>query len=256
MTLAMPAGAAVIRGVAADTGFNEITDAFVDITSDPDLDFFETQLGSLGLDGDNPNFATEAIEYFIPLGNSLGFFGGGPDGDYGRVSDSGFGQSDATLAMNILFRDIQPNTEYTLEIYFEDLDLTDTDDGPGFNESFNIYTSRNPRLQILPGTAPSAPGEVPLFTAASQSPSLSGTSDIQSAILNLGVINTGTTPVEGRITLAFSARSDTDATNSSEFLAPFLRPTQTTPVPLPAAGWMLIAGIGALGWMARRKGAA
>ncbi|MEM6972279.1 MAG: hypothetical protein AAF577_05685 [Pseudomonadota bacterium] len=246
------AHATVIRGVAADTDFVEITDAFVDITADADLDFFETQLAGLDLDNDgaNPNFATEAIEYFIPLTDSFGFFGDGADGNYGRESDSGDGREATTLAMNILFRDIQPDTDYTLEIYFEDLDLIGTDDGPGFNESFNIFTSVNPRSQILPGTGTAPPAgqtpAAPLFRDVDASPALSGSSDIQQAVLNLGVINTGTDPFDGAITLIFSARADGVSTNSSEFLAPFLRAAPAAPVPLPASGALLLGGVGAL----------
>ena len=40
---------------------------------------------------------------------------------------------------------------------------------------------------------------------------------------------------------------------TAAFVSDFRFDVAPAPIPLPAAGWMLLAGLGGMGWMARRR---
>ncbi|MEM6972278.1 MAG: VPLPA-CTERM sorting domain-containing protein [Pseudomonadota bacterium] len=247
---ATPASALLIRGEAVTNigGATVIGDAYQSIspTDGAPLDTF------LDNDPDFAAFTDEAIEYFIPLTNTDGVYGVSAGGDFGQVSDDGNGVRNASLSMFIAFRDIQPLFQYQLEIYFEDLDLQGTADGSGFEEGFNAFDDNGDSL--VPGTPESLIGD-DLFYDVTSSPALSGTAGgTQSLIVDLGVLNFTSAVTDYVIELRFGSDVLGAGTfsNTNEFLAPFVRQSANA-VPLPPAGWMLLAGLGAMALLSRRR---
>lgn len=82
----------------------------------------------------------DAIEYYIPLGNTDCTYG---IGTCGTVSDSGDGGG--ILSMNLMFTPVEMVAS-SLSILFEDLDLIDANDPYGFFESVQLFDSTGTAL--------------------------------------------------------------------------------------------------------------
>lgn len=180
-----------------------------------------------------------AIEYYIPISSGAsGTFGDGNvggDGGVGQVSD--VGTADGTLSMFLEFAALDVGTSYELQIAFEDLDLIGANDPSFFFEAVEIFGQSND------GTLVSLTGLLDNI----DSPLVSGdASTIQTVSFNLGPVSLDTYYLQ----LDFSSRSSRDGyfRNTPEYLV-----AQLTAVPLPAAAWMLLLGISALGLSRARR---
>ncbi|MEM1150268.1 MAG: VPLPA-CTERM sorting domain-containing protein [Pseudomonadota bacterium] len=221
------------------------------------------------LTGQFAPFNNEAIEYFIPLDSptapaTFGSNGAGQSADQGAGSPENAVQ--ASLEMFIIFDDLVLGEEYQLDIFFEDLDLIGTTNAPygtaaqnGFREAVNVFQvgGANNGTQLLSGT-PQAGGDN-LFTDVAQSIEITGSPNAgQQISIDLGVIDATQVIQGGAYAGLFAIRLEFGVTvednfsgNSSEFLAAFV--SNDLVVPLPATAWLLLGGIGALGFVRRRQ---
>ena len=174
----------------------------------------------LGLDG--------TIEYFIPLGEQSGTYG--VDG-FGTTADSGDGGG--TLAMVLRFDPVFTDRPSVLSVDFEDLDIDGLDDGGTFRERLEIFDAAGNSLTGLIDDAGDA--------------AVTGDSDTQQLLeLQLGTLDDS--PLFLRFD--FQASDEVVGTNTPEYLR-----ARVSAVPLPAAGWLLLGGVGTLAVVARRHAA-
>jgi hypothetical protein len=177
----------------------------------------------LGLDG--------TIEYFIPLGEESGTYGVDDLGAFGTTADSGDGGG--TLSMVLRFDPVFTDRPSVLSVDFEDLDIDGFDDGGTFRERLEIFDAQGNSLTGLIDDAGDA--------------TVTGDSDTQQLLeLQLGTLDDS--PLFLRFD--FQASDEVVGTNTPEYLR-----ARVSAVPLPAAGWLLLGGVGALGVVARRRAA-
>ncbi|MEO9576479.1 MAG: VPLPA-CTERM sorting domain-containing protein [Tateyamaria sp.] len=207
------------------------------------------------------------IGYYIPLLGSCDF----GVGNCGFTADRGLGGS---LTMWLLFEDVKAG-DATANFFFEDLDLIGANDPVGFTESVTLFDTKGGSVAVTNAD--------PVASTVGSGPSVtvSGDASTQLALsMDLGRLEAGDhllkldftslveeeffTPARGRTSLErYNKCKDKLALgylttnycprNTPEF---FIASIHTTPVPLPAAGWMLLAGVGGLAAMRRRKKAA
>ena len=152
------------------------------------------------------------------------------------MSDVGLG--DGTLSMFLEFSPLVVGTHYELQIAFEDLDLIGANDPSFFFEAVEIFGASGGG-----GAAVSLTGLVDNIS----NPLVTGdASTIQTVSFDLGAATFDTFYVR----LDFSSRSTIDKylRNTPEYLIAHL-----TAVPLPAAAWMLLLGVGAMGVVRSRR---
>lgn len=177
--------------------------------------------------------AADIIGYYIPLGDTDCTFG---TGTCGTIADTGNGG--ANMTMWIKYKGVAAGNSF-LNLFFEDLDLVGANDPTGFLEQVAVYnTSESLVATIDDITDPGTSG-----TASTQ----------QIASVALGNLAAG----DYWAKLIFSASFTSYGTNTPEFLiAAIDSQSAIPPVPLPAAGWMLLAALGGLGAASRRRKAA
>jgi len=228
MLFALPANAATIVGEAVDAiGSN-------------------TTVGNVVSQGSLPGGMNNAIEYFIPLGNTDGTYGVDNGGLFGTIADSGTGGG--ILTMFIRFGGLAINNG-TLSIIFDDLDLTPVNDPANFTETIQIFDQSGSELTtgiITDVTTPSP------FTITS-----GGSNDPIELTLALGPVAIPTFFIELRFAAEFAASGG----NTAEFLrATFTEGNENiSVVPLPAALPLYGTGLaimGFIGWRRKRKAAA
>lgn len=176
--------------------------------------------------------ATDIIGYYIPLDGSDCTFG---TAGCGTTADTGTGG--ALMTMWIKYKAVAAGNSF-LNLFFEDLDLDGANDPAGFLEQVAVYNTSE--------------SLVATFTDITD-PDTSGTASTQQiASVALGNLAAG----DYWAKLVFSASSP-GGTNTPEFLiAAIDSQSAIPPVPLPAAGWMLLAALGGLGAASRRRKAA
>lgn len=185
----------------------------------------------------------DVIGFFIPLDSDCTF---GVSG-CGLSQDSGFGGS---LDMFVYFEDVIGG-DSTLSLFFEDLDLDGVNDPSNFIETLTVYDVND-----------GAPVELAEFTSVPAS-GVSADNSSQTITLGLGDLLPGTDVL---LKLLFTSDTGLLAAyqdeyyqkaprNTSEFLLPVIdgEGPPVNVIPLPAAGWMLIAAMGGLGVMRRRS---
>lgn len=240
------------------------------------------------LTGQYAGFNDEAIEYFIPLGANPSPGGADPAtfgaGGAGQSSDSGPGTPtnavEASLQMFIFwdFDDgdgtgLALDTEYTLDIFFDDLDLigaTDepfgTGDGSGLLEGIQVVRDGDGAFddgdEPLDGT-PQLGGDG-LFTDVAQSSDITVISDGDAIgeriTVDLGMISDFNLAQAGAFEGSYVIRllfgvtvEDMAAINTSEFLVAFLSTPEDAEIPLPATAWLLLASVGGVALIGRRR---
>ncbi len=185
----------------------------------------------VGLGATNPN----AISYFIPLTNGTNCFFG--VGSCGLVSDTG--QGGGTMSMWVKYASVAGGLSF-LNTVFGDLDLIGVNDPVGFFESVQVFDKDGNALTSLIDSASDA--GVDAADATTQ----------QGVAINLGTLNANT-DYFARFQFKTTFRRET-ASNTPEHLVTWISSTPiVTTVPLPAAAWMLISGIGGLFAVSRRR---
>lgn len=180
----------------------------------------------------------DAIKYFIPLkrlGNCV--YGVDTFGRYDHKTcgvDADKGTGGRELSMFLRFDPVSTTDPSQLSILFEDLDLIGANDPWYFLESVNV----------LDATGTSLTGVIDDIASAV----VTGNADTQQLLsLGLGVLPTSVYFVE----LQFVASSKYKGWNTPEYLIAEI--SSMPVVPLPAAGGMLLLGLGALGFARRRR---
>lgn len=174
---------------------------------------------------------SDIIGYFIPLGGSSCTFG---VGGCGLSADSGIGG--AILSMWLKFTNVEGGNS-TLNLFFEDLDLAGSNDPQNFFEQVTVHDTSGTAVATFDDIA---------------DPGVSGDTGTQ-LIASVGLGNLIAND-DYWVKLDFSASSKYKGYNTPEFLIAAIDGTPGV-IPLPAAGWLLVAGLGGLFGLRRRKAA-
>jgi hypothetical protein len=180
----------------------------------------------VGTTVDKPLLGGKAIEYFVPLGDNSGTFGGGGSScalGFGTCADSGNGGG--TLSMVLRFSPITSSVPSFLTVKFEDLDLRGVNDPNGFFESLNVFR----------GATSITGGWITNIS------SLLVDGDHNSQTLKL-LLNA---PINDPLYLVlnFKANSDFFGTNTAEYLRATIDVgDQAPPIPTPLPGALLLMG--------------
>lgn len=167
---------------------------------------------------------SDVVGFFVPLEGGGCVFG---EAGCGTSSDSGTGISILTdpMTMYLKFSGLSAG-HATMQIWFEDLDVEGFHDNWWFREFITVHDAGGTEITPL---------------------GMSGDSATQQTMtLDLGLIGPG----DYTASLKFGSWSHYYAHNTAEFL---IAAVDVTPVPLPAAGFGMLFGIGALVSMRRRK---
>ncbi|SLN53255.1 hypothetical protein ROA7450_02719 [Roseovarius albus] len=175
--------------------------------------------------------AADIIGYFIPLGGSNCTFG---SSGCGLNADAGFGG--LILSMWLKFTNVEGGNS-TLNLFFEDLDLAGSNDPQNFFEQVVVHDTSGVEVATFDDVTNSGvSGDT-------------GTQLITSVGLGSLIAND-----DYWIKLDFSASSQRNGYNTPEFLIAAIDGTPAV-IPLPAAGWLLLAGLGGLFGLRRKKAA-
>ena len=175
--------------------------------------------------------ASDVIGYFIPLTGGACVFGE----DCGTEADTGTGGGPMSLFLEFVN---VTGGDSTLSLWFEDLDLMGANDPTGFFESVSIFDNSSNVLASF-----NSIGDAGISGSAGAQ---------QTAALDLGTLVAGS---DYTVRLDFSSSFTSVGTNTPEFLLAAIEGTPASPVPLPAGGLLLIAGLGGLAAMRRWKAA-
>ena len=219
--------AAATIGFAVDANNSDML-----VTGQPSPNPAETA-ALLGVAAGTGATASDIIGYFIPLGNSDCTFG---NSGCGLNPDTGNGG--ANMTMWIKYKAVAAGNSF-LNLFFEDLDLAGANDPTGFLEQIAVYNTSETLVTTIDDIT---------------DPGTSGTASTQQiASVALGNLLAG----DYWAKLVFSASYTSYGRNTPEFLIASIDSTSSVPVvPLPAAGWMLLAALGGLGVASRRRKAA
>jgi hypothetical protein len=179
-----------------------------------------------GPDGGN-DLGAPAIGYYIPLGNASGVFG---VGGFGQSSD--FGNGGGTLTMILQFSGVEAGLDGSLNVLFEDLDLSGANDPVGFLESIQIFDAAN---NPLTGVITAIGGLV------------TGGMDTQQ-LLSLSLASSLFAGTDLFLQFNFASSFTSNGTNTAEYLI-----ATVEQVPLPAALPMFLAGLAGLGFARGRR---
>lgn len=212
-------------------------------TSNPDAAERQALVDDAAMFGITAN-TTQVIRYFSNLDASTTpcFFG--VDG-CGEAADSGTGPLTAgPVSMFIDFTSVEGGNSF-LNLFFEDLDLLGASDTEGDSASQTFSES----VGVLNGDM-----DLGTFTSITQ-PGVGGDANTQRAVsIALGELEAGST---FRVQLDFFSAFTGTATvnNTDEFVLASVDGFAVVPsaVPLPAAGWLLLAGFGGLAAMRKRR---
>lgn len=183
-----------------------------------------------------PALGGTSVRYFVPLGDTSGTYGVSNSGNFGRSADSGNGGG--ILTMYLRFTGLTVGQGYTLRVAFEDLDLNGVNDPAGFLENLRVRTAAGTDISGLITTL----GPTPLGGG-------SVTGNTTSQLLTLFVGAATSTQMVWR--LDFQASFAGQGTNTAEYLR-----AELSPVPVPAALPLMLAGLAGLGFASRKKNAA
>jgi hypothetical protein len=180
----------------------------------------------IGSKTSKPDLGGDAIQYFIPLGNSGGTYGVGKykcgGSGFGTCSDTGKGGE--TLKMILYFSSVSTTNPSKLTINFEDLDLHGANDPDHFFESLNIFRGGQ---SLTGGWITTIGGLV--------------TGDNTYQTLNLDLDTPSVSSLW--LVLKFTAKSDIKGTNTAEFLrATITEVLQTPPLQTPLPGALVLMG--------------
>jgi len=165
------------------------------------------------------------IDFFIPLSGANCTYG---VSGCGTSADSGSGGP--TMSMFLKFDPVQTSIASVLTVDFEDLDLNGINDPGGFLETLRVFDSGGSALTDLITDI----GGI-----------VTGDNDQQQLSLNLGVL--GSSPLWLQMTFSASLLDGTGR-NTVEHLR-----ASVAPVPLPAAGVLMLLGLGGLAAVGRRR---
>jgi hypothetical protein len=170
---------------------------------------------------------SDVIGYYIPLSGGACTFG-----VCGTSADSGTGGG--PMSMFVEFVGVEGGTSF-LNTWFEDLDLAGANDPSYFFEAVSIFGES---------------GLLASFTSIANA-NVSGTAGTQqTTALALGSLLAGST-YTARYDFTSNYRSG--GRNTPEFMLAAIQGTPAIPpVPLPAAGWLLIGALGGLAAIRRR----
>jgi hypothetical protein len=197
----------------------------------------------VGLTENRPLLGGNAIEYFVPLRDTSGTYGGVGStcsAGFGTCADTGNGGG--TLSMVLRFSPIMSTVPSYLTVKFEDLDLKGVNDPNGFFESLNVFRNGS---SITGG-----------WITNISSLLVDGNHDTQVLKLLLNA------PINDPLYLVlnFKAKADFYGTNTPEYLRATIDVgDQTPPIPTPLPGTLLLMGsllscaYGASAWRRRRQ---
>lgn len=188
---------------------------------------------TVGATENRPALGGTSIRYFIPLSDNSGTYGVSNGGTFGLNSD--FGNGGGLLTMYVKFSGLTVGQLYNLIVRWEDLDLTPVNDPNGFTENLQVRRADGTNISGL-------------ITALGATPNGGGTvtGNATSQLLTLAV--GAATAADMILRFDFRAAFTGNATNSAEFLR-----AELSPVPVPAALPLMMAGLAGLGFASRKK---